>query len=65
MTTCQQEFGCCVKLANVLLLLLLLLQADDEAAGLDELRAKTAAKFAAGQEEQQEAPAPKRLKRNL
>jgi hypothetical protein len=47
-------------------LLLLLLQADDEAAGLDELRAKTAAKFAAGQEEeQQEAPAPKRLKRNL
>lgn len=39
-------------------------QADDEGqAGLDDLRAKTAARFAG--EDAEEAPAPKRLKQNL
>lgn len=43
-----------------------LLQADDELAGLDELRAKTAAKFVGTDDAAlEEAPAPKRLKKNL
>eukprot|EP00775_Hariotina_reticulata_P011800 gene11800-11945_t len=39
-------------------------QADDEA-GIDDLRLKTAAKFAAGQAPELEGPVPKRLKRSL
>lgn len=42
--------------------------ADDEGAGLDELRAKTAAKYAAGEAADADAgggPAPKRMRKNL
>jgi hypothetical protein len=39
-------------------------QADDEA-GVDDLRLKTAAKFAAGQAPELEGSAPKRMKRSL
>lgn len=43
-----------------------LVQGDEEGAGLDELRAKTAAKFAGGEGEGlEEAPAPKRMRKNL